>query len=142
MSEKAMWAYLQPKLKGLIHTERLTDRLIEGLPDVVWTRPGRTGFLELKYLDRLPKDPRVTPVLTYGPHGLQPAQAFWLNRWARHGGRAHILLRVESSGWYAWRALPHPEWVREIVSVTAFEAAQFWSFETFSPSRLVEYLCT
>jgi hypothetical protein len=129
-----MWEYLQPKLKPFLHVERLTDRFNDGIPDTLWTlkpvdQQGNhkfhtdgqplTGLLELKWLKALPKDLSTTPVLTYGGHGLQPAQAFWLNRWARNGGRCGILLRVGTEDWYYWRADGRPEWLKFIVSTDA-----------------------
>jgi hypothetical protein len=118
MSEKQMWGYLQPRLP--LHCERLTDRIQEGLPDVLYVRDdGATGLVELKYLPALPQNLSATPVLTYGSHGLQTAQAFWLNRWARRGGRAGVLLRVGTHDWFYWRAEPSPNWIPFIRSVDA-----------------------
>lgn len=163
MSETNMWDYLQPKLKAEnLHCERITDRAQEGVPDVVYVNGlGTTGWLELKYLAAYPKDLAVTPLLTYGSHGLQTAQAFWLGRWARRGGRAGILLRVGSTDWWYWRSEGAPEWTSNIQTCWAASmATRRWCsgpetklprfesmsgvlalFQPFTAAGLVQSLC-
>jgi len=138
-----MWTYLRTafRTEGVL-AERLTERLNPGVPDVLWTFEGRTGLLELKWLPAFPTDRTVTPLLTYGAHGLQPDQAFWLGRWARRGGRAHVLLRIGTDDWWLWTALPTVVWTGAIRTTWAnTHPTHVWDAETFNTRHLVRCLC-
>lgn len=130
MSEQAMWGLLREKTKLLCGMERITEKLNPGVPDVVYQFPtfyggepkvecgevvsvpgfpGPSGWLELKYL----------PAERVKGHSVRipwksADQPFWLQRWARWGGRAGVLLYVKDTGWYYWRAPAAIKWVEWI----------------------------
>jgi hypothetical protein len=77
LPEKQLWADLNGVFPG--HAERVENRVIRGMPDVVFTADGVSGWIELKA--------RFDSVL-------DPLQAAWIIRWWRAGGVVWILWRV------------------------------------------------
>lgn len=106
--EGTMWRFLRPELHriGLL-TDRITDRLNQGRPDVLWldTTDGLTGLCELK----APKPGQK--VL-----GMRPGQALWLWRWAKGGGMASILARYPDDSWALYRPRNSVAWIGLIES--------------------------
>lgn len=132
MSEKQMWEYLRPKLAPLLKVERITERLNEGVSDVVYARSKtEMGWVELK--------------VTSKPRGRipwkSPAQPLFLTSWAARGVRAGVLVRVEedNSFWY-WRADGTIEWNR-IIQTDIVWAAPTAILCPFKVEELVEVLC-
>ena len=105
MSESAMWDHLKEKIVGRVNAERITERLNDGVPDVVYQfASGEAGWCELKYVAGVGKDVLRIPWKS-------TAQPFWLQRWRRWGGRSGVLLRIERRGWFYWRPTDDIRWV-------------------------------
>ena len=88
--ESTAWDTLRGRLAtGGLHSERLTDRIQDGLPDVLWTHlPSRiSGLLETKAIERWPT--RGSTKVTF-----EVSQTVWLYRWRHRGGRAAVLTRI------------------------------------------------
>jgi len=65
---------------------RVENRVSEGMPDVHYIRNGKSGWIELKYLDDWPKSKICV--------GLRLNQSFWLNEYDELKGRCWILIRI------------------------------------------------
>jgi hypothetical protein len=106
--------------------ERLEVKTPPGLADCFWHHKllDVSGWLELKFCEpsndeykagRIPK--------------LRTAQPLWLNRQARQGVPAGILLRVGTVNpvWMLWAATGHPEWSNMVNSTSAIaNASSMW----------------
>lgn len=99
MSERRLWeSYLKP----LLHrppsrfARKVQDRFVSGLSDVVYCVEGAAGWLELKWIDRWPRDNGTVNMR------LTPAQAAWLTAWRDAGGLgSHVLLGVrQTNEWF------------------------------------------
>ena len=129
--EATAWAYLRERLRDRWQAERLTDRLVKGVPDVVWVRKGSpplTGFWELKAT----KAPRGKIPWT------SPEQPLWLWRWARSGGTAALVTRSDGR-WYVWRPRADVAWVRWIQEGTV----DVWAgadLVTDKPEEILEWM--
>lgn len=128
MSEQATWLLLKSKFEGPIGkevlggSERITERLNDGVPDVVYQfLSGETGWLELKFLAT---KGRTWPLVKIP--WKSPAQPFWLQRWVRWGGRAGVLLYVADVGWYYWRPSKDIRWVAWAQDPVPAEGATWW----------------
>ena len=53
MSEKSFWTLLRNNLK--LKAYRVENKVMKGMPDVHYIKNGKSGWLELKYLDKWPK---------------------------------------------------------------------------------------
>jgi len=60
---------------------------MQGMPDVHYIRNGKSGWIELKYIDLWPKK-RVSC-------GLMLNQSIWLKDYKAHKGSCWILVRIE-----------------------------------------------
>jgi hypothetical protein len=85
MSEKSFWTLLRNNLK--LKAYRVENKVMKGMPDVHYIKNGKSGWLELKYLDKWPKK-RITT-------GLMLNQALWLYEYSKNKGSCWILVRVE-----------------------------------------------
>ena len=123
-----MWSYLEGKLHDRLLFTRITDKLQGGISDVNYLDKveGTEGWVELKYLEKWPKD--RTDLLSVGPHGLQPDQALFLNRRVRWCSRARagVLLRIGTEDWIYWRALPDLGWLTWIRGPDILDHATLW----------------
>lgn len=127
MSEQAMWGLLAQKTRGLVGMERITEKLNPGVPDVVYQfpstselilgsyvrQPGPSGWVELKYVggDKAQRALREGVVKIPWKNADQP---YWLQRWARWGGRSGVLLQISEVGWYYWRPWQSIKWLDAI----------------------------
>jgi hypothetical protein len=84
MSEKNFWTLLRNNLPLTMY--RVENRVAQGMPDVHYIREGRSGWIELKYIDKWPKKRFVS--------GLRLNQAMWANKYISKEGKSWILIRV------------------------------------------------
>lgn len=109
--ESTAWSTLRDRLnKADVHTERLTDRIQDGLPDVLWLHRATrlTGLIELK---------AVAAPLANGRLKVEfrPSQPVWLFRWRHLGGRGAVLTRVTNQRiWVFNPTQDDPAWVHAI----------------------------
>ena len=92
MKEADLWRWFRDELTSTyagIDIQRVeSGSTSEGIPDVNYCLRGVEGWLELKVGTITKRDPHLVTL------GLRPAQAFWLARRARAGGRASILAAI------------------------------------------------
>ena len=86
MSEKNFWVLLRTSLSKNLKMYRVENRVMKGMPDVHYVKDGKSGWIELKYIDKWPKA-RVTT-------GLKLNQCLWLKEYDEHKGQCWILIRV------------------------------------------------
>lgn len=84
MSEKNFWTLLRNNLPLTMY--RVENRVAQGMPDVHYIREGKSGWIELKYIDKWPKKRFVS--------GLRLNQAMWANKYISKEGKSWILIRV------------------------------------------------
>jgi hypothetical protein len=89
-----------------------------GLADCFWhdVLLKRSGWLELKFSEPTDKEFKAGRIPK-----LRPAQPIWLNRQARRGVPAGILMRIgsEKSVWKLWVADGNPAWANLVNSTEA-----------------------
>lgn len=107
MNERDVW----DRLKALgLFGERITDRLQEGVPDVMCLNSkGHAIWMELK-----------APKNRTGQTGLRTDQAVWLWRWAKHGGLAIVVVTRPGGSWEVYHPEPDMGWPRRAVEGSAF----------------------
>lgn len=104
MSEAALWNAM--RVHCPLKMARVTDRLVDGIPDVNYTgRNGVAGWIELKYI-RARDNSKIK---------FRPTQPIWLMDWAKAGGRAWVFLKHEVLDEY-WliKARGDVQWTKEI----------------------------
>ena len=84
MSESNFWTLIRNNLNLKMY--RVENKVMKGMPDVHYIKDGKSGWLELKYIDKWPKK-RVTTRLMLN-------QALWLDEYAKNNGNCWILIRV------------------------------------------------
>ena len=84
MSEKNFWTLVRNSLDLKMY--RVENKVMQGMPDVHYIRDGKSGWIELKYLDLWPKK-RIAC-------GIMLNQSLWLKEYKDHKGKCWILLRV------------------------------------------------
>lgn len=107
-SESGFWSVVRQRLSPYGRLQRIESHLTaQGIPDVVYSLLGHSGWLELKHLAAWPKRP-TTPL--HVPH-LKLEQVLFLEDWERHPsrGRAHGLFQVADD-----YLLLAPAWVRRV----------------------------
>ena len=87
MSEKSFWTLIRNSLALRMH--RVENKVMQGMPDVHYIRNGKSGWIELKYIDLWPKK-RVSC-------GLMLNQSIWLKDYKAHKGSCWILVRIENN---------------------------------------------
>ena len=85
MSESNFWTLLRNNLPLKMY--RVENRVMRGMPDVHYIRDGKSGWIELKYIEKWSKRGRFTS-------GLRQSQTFWANQHIRAGGKSWFLFRV------------------------------------------------
>ena len=86
MSEKNFWVLLRTSLSQNLKMYRVENRVMKGMPDIHYVKDGKSGWIELKYIDKWTKS-RVTT-------GLKLNQCLWLKEYNEHKGQCWILIRV------------------------------------------------
>lgn len=89
MSEKLLWKYLKAGMGSKWHWQRHEDKAANGIPDVSYGAEKVCGWIELKYLKKMPKIVRLA--------NLTQQQKFWLMERGAFGGHTFILLRIANS---------------------------------------------
>lgn len=84
MSEKNFWTLIRNSLALKMY--RVENKVMQGMPDVHYIRNGKSGWIELKYMDEWPKK-RVAC-------GLMLSQSLWLKDYKDHKGKCWILVRI------------------------------------------------
>lgn len=112
--ESGAWAGLKVKLAAEgVKTRRLTDRLVAGVPDVLWVRKatGCTGLVETKAVEY-----RVVDRDTGGfVPDLSQDQLVWIFKWVSDGGMAGALVRCQREReWLYWPGRPTIHWTRQM----------------------------
>jgi hypothetical protein len=89
MSERSkVWQPLRDKCLG--QWERIENKVVVNFPDTIYLMPdGRTGFVELRYMNDWPKRPETLTDL-----GIKKGQAFFLSGWVQNGGRGFVFARI------------------------------------------------
>ena len=89
MSEANFWAIMRHNCKN-IKLMRVENKCEPGMPDIHFiTKQGTTGWIELKYIDKLSR--RVK---------LRPNQPKWLTDYSKMGGCAMIIVQVGNGFFY------------------------------------------
>lgn len=113
--ESNAWSSLRDRVKVLgLHTERLTDRIQDGLPDVLWVHKASrmTGLLETKAIAAWPKRSSTGVKVDF-----RPSQPVWLYKWTLAGGRGAVLTRVtDARVWVFNPAQRDPAWVHDVTA--------------------------
>lgn len=84
---------------------RVENMVQDGPPDVNFCYSGVEGWIELKFIDSIPK--RDTSKV-FGSKGLRPSQIIWIHRRVKRGGRVFILAKMGEG-----IALVHGCWAKE-----------------------------
>lgn len=87
MKETTIYDRIKRRFKDA-HVVRITDRLVEGIPDFYIMRDGNGFWMEVKYVKSWPVRGKVRT-------GLRPTQALWLETHKKHGGRAYLLVVID-----------------------------------------------
>jgi len=130
MSEKTLYKYLSRIMSKHWEVQRHEDKYSSGIPDLSYCIKTH-GWIELKYLEKLPKKIMKIDHLT-------STQRNWIKTFGRRGGLCFVLLQVEKNymifGW---------EMVYEIGQLTYDEhkkiALKFWE-NSINPDELKEIL--
>ncbi len=85
MSESSFWALLRNNLPLKMY--RVENRVMRGMPDVHYILNGKTGWIELKYVENWAKRGRFTS-------GLRSSQTFWAEQHIIEGGKSWFLFRI------------------------------------------------
>jgi hypothetical protein len=154
MSEQALYHRLKLSCGHALDLVRLTDKLAEGVADLVYkarlqhaklsdelryaARPGGEGWLELKFVVG-------SWSAGYGSHvdipWKSPAQPAFLAARARNGWRAGVLLRVGlTDSFYYWRAEGSVAWVERMQQSVALTSATWRSEGGLDASALIAVL--
>lgn len=92
VKESELWRWLRDELTvsyKSIDLQRVeSGSTSEGIPDVNYCLQGVEGWIELKVAKLTKRPPYIITI------GLRPAQAFWLARRRRAGGRAWVLAAI------------------------------------------------
>ncbi len=102
MAEADLWNTLRDGMAGRWHCQRHEDKYSTGIPDVSFGI-GRVsdGWIELKYLDKLPRDLRVRP-FDFALDHLTPEQRNWMDLRSKFGtGRVFLMLQA-GDAYYLW----------------------------------------
>jgi hypothetical protein len=91
--EHNLWVAARRHLGAYGHFVRLECPIASGIPDVHFTLPRASGFIELKCVAAWPKRAR-SPVCIAS---LKPAQVVWLEQEAAAGGKAFMLAQIGGS---------------------------------------------
>lgn len=92
--EQGLWNKLRNHMKGSSwDATRHEDSCTAGTPDVSWGARNVNGWLELKVIDHLPKNPK-DPVKIQ----LRPSQRIFLIKRSRAGGHCSVLLWIAKRG--------------------------------------------
>lgn len=110
MLEKRFWARLRVLLQDSLHMVRVTERLQEGVPDVLWQdrSSAACGWIELKSGSWIRMD-----------------QAAFLSSWVRHNGLASLVVWHEKKT-HLYYARKEVGWSKAIVAGT-LEPDIVWS---------------
>ena len=84
MSESNFWTLVRNNLQ--MKMWRVENRVMKGMPDVHYLSEGKTGWIELKYMNKWPKKRFST--------GLKLSQVFWARNYTKNGGSSWILIRI------------------------------------------------
>ena len=84
MSEKNFWHLLRTSLPLKMY--RVENRVMKGMPDIHYIHKGKTGWIELKYMHKLPVK-RFTS-------GFKLNQCYWALNYRANKGQTWILIRV------------------------------------------------
>ena len=85
MSEKGFWILLRNKLPLKMY--RVENKVMKGMPDIHYIKDGKSGWIELKYINKWPKK-RIAI-------GFKLNQAIWAKDYTSRGGKSWILIRAE-----------------------------------------------
>jgi hypothetical protein len=84
-SEKQFWNLLRDKLP-INKMYRVENKVTKGMPDIHYIHEGKSGWIELKYLDKFPKN-RISS-------GLKLNQMYWSLEHFKNGGASWVLIRI------------------------------------------------
>lgn len=138
MRESGAWAYIAAHMPIGIGIERMEAKFPPGMADCFWTDArgefSVCGWLEIKYCE--PNELRAGRIPK-----LRPDQPIFLNRQARNGVPAGILLRAGQVGyWHLWVATGAREWAVDIKGPKAFSmVAQSWN-NTLDMTEVIDVL--
>ena len=85
MSEKNFWTLVRNNLP--LKMWRVENKVMKGMPDVHYLTNGKSGWVELKYLNKWPKK-RFNS-------GVKLNQVFWAKEYIKRKGNSWILIRID-----------------------------------------------
>lgn len=85
MSEKNFWTLVRNNLP--VKMWRVENKVMKGMPDVHYLINGKSGWVELKYLNKWPKK-RFNC-------GIKLNQVFWAKEYIKRKGKSWILIRID-----------------------------------------------
>jgi len=88
MSEASLWTFLRENL--LITMYRVENRVSSGMPDIHYIGNNFSGWIELKYIEKLPAKGKINI-------GLRNSQSLWHSSYNVSGGKSWIIVRVGRS---------------------------------------------
>jgi len=91
MNEAGLWKYLRNGLLGKCHMTRIESSAGNGVPDVSLGLPGKSIWIELKYIPSWPK--RATTKVKLP---LRAEQKHWIDARGRMSGDVWVLVRIEN----------------------------------------------
>ena len=92
MRESALWSTLKRGMGKKWDATRHEDAAAVGVPDVSYGLRGYNGWIELKCLDKMPKDPGAIVKINH----FTPLQRHWLMTRGKAGGLCWFLLKIEN----------------------------------------------
>ena len=84
MSEKNFWNNVRNKLP--LQMYRVENSCAKGMPDVHFIQSKKSGWIELKFLEKWPRD-KINSGLTLN-------QSMWSKEYRKAGGLSYVLLRI------------------------------------------------
>lgn len=123
--EHSMKIFLRNAMKGKCHWQSIEDRFSTGIPDLNLCIEGADVWIELKQIGRFPE--RFDTTLKTSLAHLTNDQMNWLYKRCKHGGKAFILLRVQTPRrWYLIAGKDARElkgWTQEQLE---FNCSEYW----------------
>lgn len=137
MRESGVWTWLNTRAPHWLAIERVEFHHPPGGSDCFYVDRrlvnGRvtSGWLELKYVERLPA--------TYRIASLKPEQTMFLQRQARNDLPSGVLMREGGNWWHLWVADGlRREWAQEMLK--GIPPTRSWPYGTFDFDVLMECL--
>jgi len=142
LTESQYWHdHVRPKLSGFGKLVRIENAAQLGTPDVAYclrfglTEPAAAGWIELKHLDSAPKRGGTIKI-----DHLTIEQVQFMEGWTAAGGRAWLLIRIDSYHLLLRASSARPLFRGERTLTGLLDEAAVWSNSAFPAGRILREL--